>query len=373
MATPRIQQLSFFPSSLDDAVATTPDLQEALRSDPVVAINTSGGKDSAALAYRVMRYLDEIGHRGERLLVHADLGEVEWEASLPTCQRTAERLGIELLVVKKPGGLMARWNSRWEAIVQRYSAMERAKVTMPWSSAAFRYCTGELKQIPIASALAKRFPGRVMISALGLRAQESAARAAKPIAAIDPKFSVAGRTYWTWNPILRWDLQTVWDEIERAGDVPHHAYTEFGSTRVSCSFCVLASLNDLKAAARCESNAAAYRAMVDLEIRSTFSFQAGRWLADIAPSLLTEAERSAAREAKEQAAVRAAAEARYPADLLLSAGRCERMPTSAEARDIAAIRRVVGQALAVDLDHLGEEAVMRRYAELTGTDLRIAA
>jgi len=268
---------------------------------------------------------------------------------------------------------MGRWNSRWEAIVQRYSTLERAKVTMPWSSAAFRYCTSEFKTLPIASALAKRYPGRAIVSALGLRAQESAARAAKPIAAIEPKFSVAGRTYWVWNPILHWDIQTVWTEIERAGDVPHHAYTEFGSSRVSCSFCVLASLNDLKAAARCETNAPAYRAMVDLEIRSTFSFQAGRWLADIAPSLLTEAERCAVKEAKERAGVRTAAEARYPIDLMLSAGRCNRMPTSVEAKEIAAIRRFVGQALSISVDHIWEDDVMRRYAELTGTDMRVAA
>ena len=37
-------------------------------------------------------HLDRIGHTGPRLLIHADLGSVEWRDSLPTCERLAARL-----------------------------------------------------------------------------------------------------------------------------------------------------------------------------------------------------------------------------------------------------------------------------------------
>jgi hypothetical protein len=46
-------------------------------------------------------YLDAIGHHGPRVLIHSDLGQVEWKDSLPTCERLAARLGLELIVVRR--------------------------------------------------------------------------------------------------------------------------------------------------------------------------------------------------------------------------------------------------------------------------------
>jgi hypothetical protein len=52
-------------------------------------------------------HLDRIGHAGPRLLIHADLGSVEWADSLPTCQQLSEHLGVDLVTVRrKQGGLM---------------------------------------------------------------------------------------------------------------------------------------------------------------------------------------------------------------------------------------------------------------------------
>ncbi|MFX7816633.1 hypothetical protein ABTK28_22015, partial [Acinetobacter baumannii] len=75
---------------------------------------TSGGKDSAAVATATVRYLDEIGHTGPRVLIHADLGRVEWRDSLPSCERLAAKLGLELIVVRRQDvDLLARWQRRW--------------------------------------------------------------------------------------------------------------------------------------------------------------------------------------------------------------------------------------------------------------------
>jgi tRNA(Ile)-lysidine synthase TilS/MesJ len=71
--------------SLDQDIA-------ALLSGPVnIALGVSGGKDSDALALRVVPFLREIGQQGEVILIHADLGAIEHADSLPQCQRLAER------------------------------------------------------------------------------------------------------------------------------------------------------------------------------------------------------------------------------------------------------------------------------------------
>lgn len=100
------------------------------------------GKDSQALAYRVQAHLDEIGHAGPRALIHSDLGRIEWRDSAPVCERLAERLGWELITVRRPAGDMVdRWLSRWAANLERYRTLSCVKLIMPWSSAAQRFCT----------------------------------------------------------------------------------------------------------------------------------------------------------------------------------------------------------------------------------------
>lgn len=107
-----------------------------------VFVGVSGGKDSQALAYRVQAHLDAIGHAGVRALIHADLGRIEWRDSAPVCERLAERLGWELLTVRRPvGDMLDRWRSRWAANVERYRALSCVKLIMPWSSASHRFCT----------------------------------------------------------------------------------------------------------------------------------------------------------------------------------------------------------------------------------------
>lgn len=60
-----------------------------------VAIGISGGKDSCALAFALNEHLDTVNHHGPRLLIHSDLGSVEWTDSIRTCYRLADRLGLQ--------------------------------------------------------------------------------------------------------------------------------------------------------------------------------------------------------------------------------------------------------------------------------------
>lgn len=123
-----------------------------------------------------------------------------------------------------------------------------------------------------------------------------------------------------WNVIIHWLRQDVLDYIHHCGGGLHKAYRIYGSSRVSRALCMLASRGDLRAAASCDENAAVYRELVHLEVRSTFSFPSGNGLGDVAPGLLEPALRARLAETRERAALRQAAEAEILAHLLDQAG-----------------------------------------------------
>ncbi len=191
-------------------VAVTPEVTAALTNGAVVAIGVSGGKDSAATAFATTDYLDEIGHGGARVLIHSDLGRVEWCQSLPVCERLSRELGLELIVVRRErGDLLDRWRIRWENNVRRYAQLECVKLIMPWSTASMRFCTSELKTAVISRALVQRFPNRTILSAAGIRRQESPKRARSPIAREQPRLRnlTQGTRGFDWHPILEWTTQ----------------------------------------------------------------------------------------------------------------------------------------------------------------------
>jgi hypothetical protein len=144
----------------------------------------------------------------------------------------------------------------------------------------------------------------------------------------------------------------------------HAAYSVYGCSRVSCAFCVLSSAADLAAASRCESNQNVYRHLVALEAESSFSFQPGRWLGDVAPHLLSaDLARHLAR-AKDVARQREALESQIPEDLLLSKGVPGRLPTRSEAELLASIRREMSALLGFNVGYKSPEEVLARYGQL---------
>lgn len=359
----------------DYAVSVTPEVSQWLAEDCVVAVGASGGKDSVVTGLRLDEYLNEIGHRGPRVLIHADLGSVEWKDSLPACERLARAIGWELIVVKRPaGGMMERWQTRWQNNLSRYESLSLVKLLLPWSTPAMRFCTSELKTAPICAELTRRFPGQRILSATGVRHDESAARAKAPVAAIQPKLSARKCQGMNWNPIITWPTAAVFDYAAMRGERLHEAYTRYSSTRVSCAYCIMGSSNDLLASASCADNADIYRTMVDLEIESTFAFQGARWLGDVAPHLLTQERRTALAEAKERARRRNEIEARIPAHLLYSAGWPTVMPSYEEADLLAGVRVEVAKIIGFPVRYTTAEAVLERYQELmTERDARKAA
>lgn len=346
-------------------IVLSPDISELFASDCPVAIGVSGGKDSHAVSFRTNEYLDEIGHKGSRLLVHSDLGRIEWRDSLPTCERIARALNLQLVVLRrKAGDMVDRWEARWGNNLRRYQSLSCVKLILPWSTPSMRFCTSELKTSQICSHLISLFPGRSIVSVTGIRAQESAARAHAQVSSIQKKLQTKGRVGWDWRPILQWSLQDVLSYLHQQRQVLHEAYTKYGCSRVSCSFCIMASEADLKAAASCGGNEAAYRLLVELEARSAFAFQGNRWLGDIAPHLLSPETREALREAKERARKRVEAEAVVPKDLLYAKGWPQRLPSLAEAELLGKVRQTVSETIGLPATFTTAEEIIARYRSL---------
>lgn len=346
-------------------VATAPEIDALLNANAVVAIGVSGGKDSDACALAVDQYLNTIGHAGPRVLVHSDLGVVEWKDSQPSCERLARRIGMELITVRRNAGdMMDRWEGRWANNVARYNDLSCVKLILPWSTPSMRFCTSELKAAVIASALRKRFPTQSIVNVTGIRRQESSARAKMPVWQVDSRLTRKHAIGVDWNPIIEWPIEVVFQRIAQAGLKLHEAYTVYGASRVSCVYCIMSAAADLQAAASCADNHDAYRRMVTLEAQSTFAFQSGKWLADVAPHLLSADLAAKIVIAKAKAQIREQAEAQIPKHLLYTKGWPTVMPRTAEAELIASIRRQVSDALSLNANYLSGPDVLSRYEQL---------
>lgn len=365
--TPQLPLFATAPR-LDRGVLTTPEIDAALALHAPVASGVSGGKDSCLLAFAVQRHLDTIGHRGPRILIHSDLGRVEWKDSLPTCQRLADRLGLELVTVRRESGdMMDRWLSRWAANVERYQDLLCVKLILPWSTPTMRFCTSELKTSVICRYLTRRFPDSTILSAVGIRRQESSGRKKAPITKVQTALTSTTRrtSGYNWNPILDYTLDEVFAYLAAERFPLHEGYTTFGMERISCGYCIMATLADLRASTTCPDNADVYREMVDLEIASTFAFQSAGWLGDVAPHLLTQDQRDALADAKKMALVREQAEAKIPEHLLYTKGWPTCIPSRDEAKLLCEVRLAVAAAVGISVvRYLEPDALIGRYEEL---------
>ncbi len=319
------------------------------------------------MAFATIAHLDRVGHSGPRVLVHSDLGVTEWRESAEWCQKLADRLKLELIVVRREkGDMMDRWEQRWSDNVARYETLRCVQLILPWSTPDMRFCTSEMKVAPICHGLSNRYPGQTIINVNGIRRQESTGRSKAPIAKDQPKLtSVARDTDGVdWHAIVDWSLDDVLSLLEQVDFPLHPAYLLYMLSRVSCVFCIMSNRADLENAARCPANHEVYRRMVRLEIRSTFAFHGNLWLGDIAPQLLTEAEQEQLFVAKSKAEARRALESLIPRELLYTKGWPTCIPTVEEAELLCGVRRQVGQIIGLNVDYIEPQRLIDRYQEL---------
>lgn len=347
-------------------IAEDPIIDKAILESAVFSIAVSGGKDSTVAALSVNEYLDLKGHKGPRILIHSDLGSVEWKNSIVICDKLAKRMNMPLIVVKRQaGGMMERWEGRWQNNVQRYTNLSCVKLILPWSTPSMRFCTSELKTSIIARELVRRFRGRLVVTVLGIRREESPGRSKAPVIKVNKLLARKDGTQGIdWNPIIDMTTEQVFSAHKKFDFPLHEAYTTYGSTRVSCSFCIMSRSSDLVAAASCEDNTEIYRRMCELELRSCFSFQSNTWLSDVASHLLPADLNERIEESKLIAMKRMQCEGQIPKHLLFTSNWPEVVPTYQEARLLVSVRREVAHLQGFDVLHTQPLGLIARYLQL---------
>ena len=237
---------SFFPndpaSNNGDVARIIVDLRDR---NFLFAVNHSGGKDSQAMLVKIRELVPD----HQIMIVHADLGDVEWGG---VQDHIRETIGDLPLVVCR------NQNKTFETMV-----LGRGHFPSPTT----RQCTSDLKRGPIEKAIRHylkdhpEFAGRV-VNCMGLRAEESSNRAKATIFKRHDRNSVAGREWYDLLPIHSMLIDEVWATIAGAGQKPHPVYAT-GMRRLSCKICIYSSANDVRISA--ELDPKHYAKMVAIE------------------------------------------------------------------------------------------------------------
>lgn len=204
-------------------------------------VNHSGGKDSQAMYLTVRKFVPP----AQIVLVHADLGEVEWGGAVEHIKATTS--GEPLHVCASRRGLLQMIHERGM-----------------FPSPSQRQCTSDLKRGPIERTI-RQFGVKLIVNCMGMRAQESSGRSKLAPFKFSERNSKAGREWYDWLPIHALTVDQVFAEIAAAGQKPHWVYAA-GMSRFSCCFCIMSNQADLTTAAGL--NPDLYRKYVELE-RST--------------------------------------------------------------------------------------------------------
>ncbi|SPB16490.1 phosphoadenosine phosphosulfate reductase [Caballeronia novacaledonica] len=216
-------------------------IEDLIRRGALFVINHSGGKDSQAMYLLV----SQVVPAHQIVIVHADLGEVEWPGAEAHIEATTRGEPIHVCRARR-------------TLLQMIE--ERGKFPSPQQ----RQCTSDLKRGPIERTI-RHLGNKLIVNCMGMRAEESPGRAKLQTLRLNARNSKAGRKWYDWLPIHHLSASDVFATIASAGQSPHPIYAA-GMTRFSCCFCIMASRADLTTAARL--NPALYKRYVQLE-RST--------------------------------------------------------------------------------------------------------
>lgn len=253
-----------------------PTIEELVTQGALFVVNHSGGKDSQAMLIRLLQRLPP----EQMIVVHASLGDVEWDGALELAQKQAEDAGLPFLVAKAG-------KSFFEMVERRY-AVNPGPNSSCWPSSKIRMCTSDLKRDPIMRDVrryAKKRGITRIVSCMGLRAAESPGRAKRATFQRNARGSTAGREWFEWLPIHDMPTAEVFETIARAGQAPHPAYAA-GNARLSCVFCIMGSAKDLALGARARPELLAR--YVEIEQRTGYTMHQSR---KSLPELVNEGER----------------------------------------------------------------------------------
>ncbi len=232
-----------------------PECRRLIDAGALVAVSHSGGKDSQAMTILLSRVVPP----HQLAFLHAPLDDVEWPGTIEHIRATLPAAAPLILSAVSSG----------ETLLERIERRGR------FPDGRRRFCTSDFKRTPIEREIRHhlkanpQFRGRV-ISAMGMRRDESPARARKTPWRRNDRNSVASRDWFDWLPIFHLSQTRVFDVIASAGQSPHPVYA-LGLTRCSCSFCILASKSDLTRAARLRPELYARYAALEQRLDHTLS------------------------------------------------------------------------------------------------------
>ena len=230
-----------------------------LRGFDKIVINTSAGKDSQAMSEYVCHLAREQGVLDRVIMVHCDLGRVEWTGTRELAEEHAKHYGVPIVVVHRAKG----------------DLLQQVEERGMWPDNKNRYCTSDQKRDQVAklhtSITNEMDLGRQakILNCMGIRAEESHARAKKPEFNQDLRTSNGKRVVYNWLPIFNWSLFDVWASIKASGVRWHHAY-DLGMPRLSCCFCIFAPFEALKLAGKHNPELLAEYVRVEAKIGHTF-------------------------------------------------------------------------------------------------------
>lgn len=199
-----------------------------------IVVASSAGKDSLAMLDEVVRLADETGVRDRIVVVHADLGRVEWQGTRELAERQAALYEVRFEVVQRAQG----------------DLLEHVEAMGHWPKPSSRYCTSDHKRGQILR-LFTRLVGELdlgrrarILNAIGLRAEESPGRAKLSPLSTDKRASNGRRQVDVWLPLHGWTTAEVWARI-RAKRLPYHRAYDLGMPRLSCALCIYSTRDAL--------------------------------------------------------------------------------------------------------------------------------
>ncbi len=202
-----------------------------IKRGALFVINHSGGKDSQAMFIKLRNAIP----LSQLLVIHADLPGADWPGTWDHVVEYSN--GVETIKCRS---------------IKTFEEMVRHRGMFP--SPSNRQCTSDLKRGPIERTIRRYLKanpqfGGLVVNCMGMRADESASRSKLKTFKKNERNSKAGREWYDWLPIHEMTEFDVFDSIAQAGEKPHWIY-KAGMTRASCMFCIMASKEDLKTAAR---------------------------------------------------------------------------------------------------------------------------
>lgn len=213
-----------------------------LRSYDVLLVNSSAGKDSLVMLDEVVEQAKALDLLDRVVVVHADLGRVEWQGTRELAERQAVLYGVRFEVVSRVGRV------KRDGVTPQGDLLDQVAERGMWPDSRNRYCTSDHKRnqvqrliVQLGREVRERTGGSQprLLNCLGMRADESPARSKLAAFEHDERASNGTRHVDRWLPLHGWTTEQVWERIRSKG-LPYHPAYDLGMPRLSCCFCIFA-------------------------------------------------------------------------------------------------------------------------------------